>query len=62
MQGEDFLRQLAPIIMSSNTYKNHGAIVIWFDESESDGVTGDNPDAFDHTIPEIIIPDRARKK
>ncbi len=32
-----------------------------FDESESDGITGDNPDAFDHTVPEIIISKHAHK-
>jgi phosphatidylinositol-3-phosphatase len=60
-QGDDFLRQIVPIIMASNAYKNHGAIVIWFDESESDGMTGDQADDFRHTIPEIIISDRVHK-
>ena len=59
LQGDDFLRQIVPIIMASNAYKNHGVIVIWFDESESDGVSGDVEDNFSHTIPEIIISDRA---
>jgi phosphatidylinositol-3-phosphatase len=58
LQGDDFLRQIVPIIMASDAYKNHGVIVIWFDESEGDGVSGDNADEFDHTIPEIIISDR----
>ena len=48
-QGDDFLRQIIPAIMASNAYKNHGAIIIWFDESEQDAV-GDNPDDFNHTI------------
>jgi hypothetical protein len=61
LQGDDFLRQIVPMIMASNAYKNHGVIVIWFDESESDGVTGDEEDDFNHTIPEIIISDRAHK-
>src|SRR6266850_8268204 len=61
LQGDDFLRQIVPVIMASNAYKNHGVIVIWFDESESDGVTGDLKDDFNHTIPEIIISDRAHK-
>jgi phosphatidylinositol-3-phosphatase len=61
LQGDDFLRQVVPAIMASEAYKNHGVIVIWFDESESDGVTGDLEDDFDHTIPEIIISDRAHK-
>jgi phosphatidylinositol-3-phosphatase len=47
--------------MASNAYKNHGVIVIWFDESESDGVNGDKADDFNHTIPEIIISDRAHE-
>jgi hypothetical protein len=58
-QGDDFLAQIIPIIMASNAYKNHGAIIIWFDESESDGVAGDNPDDFNHTIAEIVISERA---
>ena len=60
-QGDDFLRQIIPVIMASNAYKNHGAIIIWFDETEPDGVAGDNRDDFNHTIGEIIISTRARK-
>ena len=60
-QGDDFLKQIIPIIMASNAYKDHGAIIIWFDESEQDGVAGDNPDDFDHTIGEIIISPRAHE-
>jgi hypothetical protein len=58
-QGDDFLSQIVPMIMASNAYQNHGVIVIWWDESESDGVTGDNGDDFNHTIGEIVISDRA---
>jgi hypothetical protein len=54
-QGDDFLSQIIPMIMASRAYQNQGAIIIWWDESESDGVTGDNPDDFDHTIGEIVI-------
>jgi hypothetical protein len=54
-QGDDFLSKLVPTIMASKAYKENGVIVIWWDESESDGVAGDNPDEFDHTIGEIII-------
>jgi phosphatidylinositol-3-phosphatase len=61
LQGGDFLRQVVPAIMASEAYKNHGVIVIWFDESESDGLAGDLEDDFNHTIPEIIISDRAHK-
>jgi phosphatidylinositol-3-phosphatase len=61
LQGDDFLRKVVPMIMASNAYKNHGVIVIWFDESEDDGVQGDEEDNFSHTIPEIIISDRAHE-
>jgi hypothetical protein len=54
-QGDDFLSKIVPIIMASDAYKNHGVIIIWNDEAESDGVAGDNPDDFNHTIMEIII-------
>ena len=60
-QGDDFLRQIIPVIMASKAYKNHGAIILWWDESESDGVSGDNADNFNHTVPEIIISPRAHK-
>ncbi|MCU1331286.1 MAG: phosphoesterase [Candidatus Angelobacter sp.] len=61
LQGDDFLRQIVPVIMASRAYKEHGAIIIWFDESEQDGVAGDNPDDFNHTIGEIVISQRAHK-
>jgi phosphatidylinositol-3-phosphatase len=61
LQGDDFLRRIIPVIMASNAYKNHGAIIIWFDESEGDGVAGDNPDDFNHTIGEIVISSRTHK-
>jgi hypothetical protein len=54
-QGDDFLSQVVPVIMASDAYKNHGVIIIWFDESERDGVPGDNADDFNHTIGEIVI-------
>lgn len=61
LQGDDFLRQVIPVIMASKAYKEHGVIILWWDESESDGVAGDNPDEFDHTIGEIVISQRAHK-
>ena len=61
LQGDDFLRQIVPVIMASKAYKEHGAIILWWDESEQDGVAGDNPDDFNHTIPEIVISPRAHK-
>ena len=60
-QGDDFLSQVIPVIMASDVYKNHGAIIIWFDESESDGVAGDNGDDFNHTVGEIVISSRAHQ-
>jgi hypothetical protein len=60
-QGDDFLAQIIPVIMASNAYKEHGAIILWFDESEGDGVSGDNPDDFNHTIMEIVISPRAHE-
>jgi hypothetical protein len=47
-QGDNFLSQIVPMIMSSQAYQNNGAIVIWFDESE-------NGDTSQQTIPEIVI-------
>ena len=60
-QGDDFLSQIIPMIMESKAYKNHGVIILWWDESERDGVAGDNQDDFNHTIPEIIISKHAHK-
>jgi hypothetical protein len=55
LQGDNFLQQVVPMIMASQAYQNNGAIVIWWDEAESDGVAGDNGDDFNHTIGEIVI-------
>jgi phosphatidylinositol-3-phosphatase len=60
-QGDSFLSQILPAIVASDAYQNHGLIVLWWDEAESDGVAGDNPDRFDHTIPFIIISKDAHK-
>ena len=46
--GDNFLAQIVPAIMASKAYKNNGAIVIWFDETEKGNTT-----AF--TVPEIVI-------
>jgi len=54
-QGDNFLSIIIPAIMASRAYRNHGAIIIWWDESEQDGTTGDNPDDLTHTIGEIVI-------
>ena len=47
-QGDNFLATVVPQIMASAAYKDHGAIVIWWDETEG----GDNTN---YTVPEIII-------
>jgi hypothetical protein len=54
-QGDNFLSQIIPTIMASDAYKNHGVIVLWWDEAEGDGVAGDNADDFHHTLPFIVI-------
>jgi hypothetical protein len=46
--GDNFLSQFVPQIMASQAYKNNGAIVIWFDETEHGNTT-------QFTIPEIVI-------
>jgi hypothetical protein len=54
-QGDDFLKQIIPQIMASPAYQNNGTIIIWNDETESQGTTGDNPDDLAHTSMEIVI-------
>ena len=61
LQGDDFLRQVVPVIMASHAYQENGVIIIWWDESEQDGITTDNPDDFNHTIGEIVISKHAHK-
>jgi len=60
-QGDDFLRQIVPAIMSSKAYQENGTIILWWDESESDGVPNDNADDFTHTVGEIVISKHAHK-
>jgi phosphatidylinositol-3-phosphatase len=56
LQGDSFLSQIVPAIMSSDAYRNHGVIVLWWDESEKDGAAADtNADDFGHTLPFIVI-------
>ncbi len=47
-QGDNFLSIIIPQIMASQAYKNNGAIVIWFDETEGG-------DTSAYTVPEIVI-------
>ena len=53
-QGDNFLSIVIPQIMASRAYKNNGAIILWWDESEADA-TGDNADDLNHTVGEIVI-------
>ncbi len=47
-QGDNFLARIVPLIMASKAYQNHGAILLWWDESEG----GDTPD---FSMPFIVI-------
>jgi len=53
--GDNTLSRLVPMIMASDAYRDGGVIILWWDESESDGVPGDDQDNFATTIPEIVI-------
>jgi hypothetical protein len=53
--GDNTVSRLVPLIMASQAYQEGGAIILWWDESESDGESGDNADDFNHTIGEIVI-------
>jgi hypothetical protein len=57
--GDNALARLVPMIMASKAYKDGGAIILWWDESESDGESNDNADDFNHTVGEIVISDLA---
>jgi len=46
--GDNFLSMIVPQIMASQAYKNNGAIVIWFDETEGG-------DTSNFTLAEIVI-------
>jgi hypothetical protein len=48
--GDNFLSIIVPQIMASQAYKNNGAIVIWWDETE-----GTNANDLSHTLEEIVI-------
>lgn len=49
--GDNFLSQIIPLIMSSQSYKDDGAIVIWNDETEGDTAAN----YMDFTNTEIVI-------
>lgn len=54
-QGDNFLRTIVPVIMASKAYRNNGLIVIWSDETESQGGTDLTPDDYHHSVTEILI-------
>ena len=47
-QGDNFLARVVPLIMTSRAYRDHGAILLWWDESEG----GDDPS---RALPFIVI-------
>ncbi len=47
-EGDNFVSRVVPLIMASDAYRDHGAIVLWWDESEG----GDDSS---RTMPFIII-------
>ena len=47
-EGDNFLSKIIPQIQSSQAYKNNGAIILWFDETE-----GGDTNSF--TLPEIVL-------
>jgi hypothetical protein len=53
-QGDNFLSIVVPMIMASRAYLDHGAIIIWTDETEPVSAT-DNPDDGNHTLLEFVI-------
>jgi phosphatidylinositol-3-phosphatase len=58
--GDNTVARLVPLIMASRAYQDGGAIILWWDEAESDGDPNDNADDFNHTIGEIVISNLAR--
>jgi phosphatidylinositol-3-phosphatase len=41
--------------MASAAYKNQGAIILWWDETEGTGASGEKADDFKHTLGEVVI-------
>jgi len=59
-QGDHFLREVVPMIMASKAYQHDGMIVIWSDETESEGAADITQNDFSHSVMEIIISPRAK--
>ena len=53
--GDNAVARLVPMIMASQAYKDGGAIILWWDETEKEGDAVENQDDFSHTIGEIVI-------
>lgn len=53
-QGDNFLSIVVPQIMASRAYQDHGAIIIWTDETEPDSADA-NPDDLGHTLTKMVI-------
>ena len=53
-QGDNFLARIVPLIMASDAYRDHGIIVLWWDESEG----GDDAS---RTLPFMVISKDARR-
>jgi hypothetical protein len=47
-QGDNYLARIVPLLMASDAYRDHGIIVLWWDESEGG-------DTSDFTLPFIVI-------
>jgi phosphatidylinositol-3-phosphatase len=47
-QGDNYLARIVPLLMASEAYRDHGIIVLWWDESEGG-------DTADFTLPFIVI-------
>lgn len=54
-QGDNFLRQVVPLIMASQAYRENGLIVIWNDETEEQDSADLTRDDYQHTNLEILI-------
>lgn len=59
--GDNTVSRLVPLIMASQAYKDGGVIILWWDESENDGVANDTQDDFSHTLGEIVISNLAHR-
>jgi phosphatidylinositol-3-phosphatase len=53
--GDNFLQIVVPMIMASRAYQDHGAIILWNDESEGG-------DSVNQTLLEIVISPLAHPK